>query len=446
MRISIGCRHAPGCGAVTALQLRQRFTRRTTMDGFRFHALAALLVALAIGSPAHAEENPLCKNHYILRCTPDDLSLAWTVLPDSHLSHHSGHTATVLADGRVLVIGGAHWVSDPATRSSSIAGPFGAEIFDPVTGSWELTATPSRMRLGHHAVRLLDGRVLVVGGDGPTTTLAGPLAQAHGTAELFDPATGKWSPTDAPLVARLAASATLLPDGRVLFAGGVDRNYDTQPSAEVYDPVTGAWRFTGPLVEPRLSHTATALADGRVLLVGGMTDEFFMTPTGSAEIFDPATGTWTAAGAIEPRWLHTATLTDEGTVVVAGGYISVPGRGGWYTARSFDSSAIFDPSRGAWMKAGNLNFSRQAHLAARLRGHGVVLFGGHVGVTQIPAYSVAPVERPEVLSRGGTRWREALPSGVSATHYHSATELPDGSILFLGTLEGARAMLLRSRD
>jgi hypothetical protein len=411
------------------------------MDGFRLHALAALLVAFAFGSPAQAQEKAPCKNHYILRCAPEEPILAWTALPDSRLAHHPGHTATVLADGRVLVVGGAHWVLDAATRRSIIAGPFGAEILDPVSGRWELAATPKHLRLGHHAVRLLDGRVLVIGGDGQGVPL-----DDRGTAELFDPAAGTWSATGGLLVSRTAFTATLLPDGRVLVAGGVDPTDNTLGSAEVFDPASGTWRLTGSLVEPRLVHTATALPDGRVLVVGGMTDDMFQTTTGSAEVFDPGTGTWSAAGSIDARWLHTATLTDEGMVVVAGGYISAPGRGGWYTSQDVDSTAIFDPARGTWLDAGDLNYSRHSPLAARLRGHGVLLFGGRVGVTPIPGYTVAPVERAEVLTRGGTQWREALSPAVSSGHYHSATELPDGSILFLGTLDGARAMVLRSLD
>jgi hypothetical protein len=422
-------------------------TRERRMRNFRLPALAALLAAYALALPAGAQTVMPCKNHYILRCAPDDLSLGWKALADPSLSYRSGHTATVLPDGRVLAIGGARWVFDPETRTSSIAGPFGAEIFDPAAGSWELTAAPNRLRMGHLAVRLLDGRVLVLGGDLQATTLPGPLLDLHATAELFDPTTGRWSPTNAPLVARSGATATLLLDGRVLVAGGVDRDDVTQPSAEVYDPATGNWRFTGPLVEPRLSHTATALPDGRVLVVGGMTDDFFMTPTGSAETFDPATETWSAAGAIEPRWLHTATLTEEGTVVVAGGYISVPGRnGGYYVDSDVRSSEIYDVSTGTWTGAGDLSSPRHRHLAVRLRGHGVLLFGGRTPVTPIPAYTERAVEPGEFLSRGETLWRDALTAPVSSSHYHSATELPDGSVLFLGDLDGARAALLRAGE
>jgi hypothetical protein len=402
-------------------------------------AFAATLSVLVPGAAALEEPRLPCKNHYILRCAPDEPNLAWSALPDSLEARYRGHTATVLADSRVLVVGGGDYVYDAAAGSWGIAGPAGAEVLDTVAGSWQPTAPMNRLRMNHLAVRLLDGRVLVVGGDS-----RGNLGDERGTAELFDPATGTWSMTGGLVVPRAGFTATLLPDGRVLAAGGVDVADNTLGSAEVYDPAAGTWRLTGSLVEPRLMHTATALPDGRVLVVGGMTDDFFMTTTGSAEVFDPTADTWSAAGSIDARWLHTATLTDEGKVVVAGGYISVPGRGGWYVDSDVDSTAIFDPAAGTWSHAGELNYSRHAPLAARLRGHGVVLFGGQVGLTPIPGYTVAPVELAELLLPGGTQWREALSPPVSSSHYHSATELADGSILFLGDLDGARALVLRA--
>lgn len=406
-------------------------------------ALAAIISALAPGAAAQAEEPP-CKNHYILwpTCLPDGPAVKWEILPDSPIANARAHTATLLADGRVLVAGGGKHVLDPITRMWSITNPIGARTYDPLAGTWQATGPMNRWRMQHQAIRLLDGRVLVVGGD----EYGKPL-DYQGTAEIFDPASATWKQTGSLIVPRGGFTASLLPDGRVLVAGGVDRGDDTLGSAEIYDPETGLWQFTGNLVEPRLVHTATTLPDGRVLVVGGMIDDFSMTTTGTAEVFDPATGAWSAAGFIDARWFHTATLTEDGTVVIAGGYISAPpSGGGYYQASDVSSTAIYDPARATWSSAGNLNSPRHFHLAIRLRGSGVLLFGGRTPRTPIPRYTEAAVERAEILSRAGDRWRDVVPADtlpVSTINYYSATELADGTVLFLGDLDGARAVLLR---
>ena len=404
-------------------------------------ARVTLLAALAVHLPTRAEDPVPCKNHYILRCAPVEPLAQWEVLPDSLMAHGTGHTASLLLDGGVLVVGGSPMVKNPGPGRPTTT-EWSAEVFDPKERRWQATGPMSYPRWNHSATRLADGRVLVVGGD----DVGGPLTH-RGTAEVFDPATGTWSLTGTLNIPRAAFTATLLPNGTVLVAGGVDNSDNTVASAEIYDPAAGTWRFTGKLVEPRLVHTATALADGRVLLVGGMTDDFFMWTTGGAEIFDPATETWLPAGGVDPRWMHTATLLEDGRVVVAGGYISQPPPGGgWYQASSVEGSAIFDPAKGSWTDAGGLMAPRHRHLAAHLRGYGVLLYGGSTPMAPIPRYAQAVVEEAEFLPLGGSGWRAiaALNSlAESAGDYYSITEIGEGMLLFIGNVDGARARLLR---
>jgi len=180
-------------------------------------------------------------------------------------------------------------------------------------GTW-LTNRPMLTARQHHIATLLpDGKVLVAGGDqgGANGILA--------NAELYNPATGSWTPTGPMIHARRDHTATLLPTGKVLVTGGgYDVNMQSFASAEVYDPVSGTWTDAGAMKYPRSAHTATLLRDGRVLVAGGSTGNVFLP---SAELYDPATGTWSVIGNFmsEQRFFHTATLLPDGKVLAAGG-------------------------------------------------------------------------------------------------------------------------------
>jgi hypothetical protein len=236
------------------------------------------------------------------------------------LQDRYAHTATLLVDGRVLAIGGA------AGRLPTVDRPdvayASAEIFDPKTAAWIATDPPDQ-RLFHTATLLADGRVLVVGGAiarpsgaplylsstllfDPTTLTFGKgpsMAEARGahtatllpggrvlvsggyrngalsTAEIFDPSANAWLEAAPMAVARYAHSATVLPDQRILVAGG--NGPTSLSSAEIYDPASGAWSPTDDLQEARAFHTSTLLMDGRVLLAGGATPDELST----AELF-----------------------------------------------------------------------------------------------------------------------------------------------------------------
>ena len=215
------------------------------------------------------------------------------------------HTATLLATGNVLVTGG---VSFDDLGPKVIAG---AEQFSPGTTSWTGAASMSAPRFAHTATLLTGGKVLVAGGSNNYDTLAGMAG-----AELYNPTTNQWSSAGNMAAARCLHTATLLPNGKVLVAGGYNGLTD-RADAELYNPATNSWSSAGSMATPREYHSATLLADGKVLVAGGLSGDI---PLASAEIYDPATNSWSSAASMAiPREWHTATLLPGGEVLVTGG-------------------------------------------------------------------------------------------------------------------------------
>jgi hypothetical protein len=164
-----------------------------------------------------------------------------------------------------------------------------AEVFDPTAGTFSPLPTMTVERCGHTATLLGDGQVLIVTG---THDWVG--ASYQNTAELFNPTTGTFSATGSMARRPAKQTATILVDGRVLIAGGNDTGAASVASAELYDPTTGTFSTTGSMAKTRTLHAATVLADGRVLVIGGTSHgwDFLGTFLASAEIYDPATGTF----------------------------------------------------------------------------------------------------------------------------------------------------------
>ncbi len=275
-------------------------------------------------------------------------------------------TATALPGGRALVAGGEGAAGLPRT-----ALVFGEGAFAPVPQAMD---TPRRR---HSATALLDGRVLLAGG----LPVRGAEVEATDRAELFDPATLAFQPTGPMTAARTGHTATRLPDGRVLEAGGRDSTCEIScptrfwASAELFDPRTGTFTPTGSMAITRHGHAATLLPDGRVLVAGGLSPDLQGTDLAdSVEIYDPATGRFTPAGRmLKPRAEHQATLLGDGTVLLSGG--RTEGEGSLATA----TSEAFDPATGASRLAASPRTTRYRHAAVRLESGEVLLVGGSEG-------------------------------------------------------------------
>jgi N-acetylneuraminic acid mutarotase len=313
-------------------------------------------------------------------------------------SPRQAHTATLLTDGRVLIVGGL----DTASLKST-------ELFDPATGTFTPTGDLNTARDSHTATLLADGRVLVAGGTDNNFSLNKfDLLQS---AELFDPATGMWTTTGNLNTAREVHLATRLADGRVLVAGGVDDALVPLKSAELFDPATGMWTVTGDLNTALALATMTRLADGRALAAGGV-EQFGLggtNRTASAELFDPATGMWTATGNLNTaRDSHTATHLGDGRVLVAGGAGFGP----------LQSAELFNPATGMWTATGNLNTARTAHTATKLKNGWVLVAGGFTNSAELfdPTTGAFTVTAELSIARTG----------------HTATLLENSQVLVTG--------------
>ena len=291
----------------------------------------------------------------------------------------AGGTATLLQDGRVLITGG-----DSCGEGDHAGIWASAELYDPTTGTFSLTGSMSRPRLSHAANLLPDGRVLITGGTtGPSPLASQPVvlttyrtvatnAEVLKSAELYDPATGIFSPTGSMSTPRVNHTATLLQDGRVLVVGAGDEGYDSVRSAELYDPATGRFSPTGSMKSRRWLHTATLLQDGRVLIVGGRSPKD--STYASVEVYDPSSGTFTPTGSMHSgRKSHTATLLPDGLVLVAGGEeqkdVLIPGQ-------TLSSVEVYDPGTGKFTPAGSMGDRRDGHTATLLNDGRVLIAGG----------------------------------------------------------------------
>jgi len=347
--------------------------------------------------------------------------LTWRFTGD--LNNARGHhTATLLHAGRVLVASG---IGAAGTNTS-------AELFDPATGRWNPTGDLKVARGFHTATLLHDGRVLAAGGPGP-----GPTDPPTTSAELFDPATGSWTLTDPMNEGRIIHAATLLHDGRVLVVGGFGAGGMTPLAgrpAELFDPKTGSWTPTAPLPpnEGRAHHSATLLRDGKVLVVGGELGFPVATLRSSAFIFDPKTGLWTATGNLNAaRSRHTATLLRNGRVLVAGGSGSgvVPGA-------AIASAEIFDPATGTWTLTGSLRDARILHTATLLRTGRVLAVGGLLGIGPNDPM-IASAELFDPATETWTPVRELKDARAN----HTATLLNNGQVLVAGGKAAALSTL-----
>ncbi len=283
-----------------------------------------------------------------------------------------GHTATLLPNGKVLVVGGI-------TNYNSASLVQTVELFNPTNSTWANTGALKFPRYGHTATLLANGKVLVVGGTG--TNLPNPNLTNVYPSEVYDPATGLWTTNGPLLVGRFGHTATLLPSGKVLIAAGETTNYTIATAeCELYDPATGNIAVTGQLPYPTAHHTATLLPSGLVLAAAGDIDiggpgGVGLYPYVNAALFDPNTETWAQTSSLNKGHdYHTATLLTNGLVLVAG-YAT-------YNSTN-DSAELYDPTAGVWTTAAPMKFPRIQHTATLLPNGKVLAVGGLMATAEL---------------------------------------------------------------
>jgi len=246
------------------------------------------------------------------------------------------------------------------------------------------------------------------------------VAMLVAAAPASTAASGSWALTGTMTSPRASATATLLPNGKVLVAGGFTPQADSTASAELYDPATGTWAATGPMTTARSGQTASLLASGKVLVVGGAGAGGASVP--SAELYDPATGTWAATGPMASAAGSgaTATLLPGGSVLVAGGAIESGCCGGIVAAD------LYDPSSGTWQAAANMNFPREAPASVVLPDGAVLMTGGYEGITPTPYLASTEIYQPVTNT-----WTPG-PDMNQGRGNQTATLLPDGRVLVAG--------------
>jgi N-acetylneuraminic acid mutarotase len=214
-------------------------------------------------------------------------------------------------------------------------------------------------RVNFGVVLLGSGKVLAVGGC--TGQNSNGCTGVTATAELFDPVSHAWQPTGSLHFARGSMTATLLANGQVLVAGGINSANNPLRSAELFNPRTGTWRLTGSLNVARDEHTATRLSNGQVLVAGG--ENAAGVTTTVAELFNPATGRWTPTGSLGTgRLEHAAVLLANGIVLVSGGSkVNAAG-----TAFALASAELYNPATGTWKPTGSLHAARIGHTSTVL--------------------------------------------------------------------------------
>jgi hypothetical protein len=334
----------------------------------------------------------------------------------------------LLDDGRALIVGGLDSAGNPLAS---------AEVYDYLTGNFTLTTgSMSTPRHQHHGAILYTEKALVTGGR--------PSASANvlNSAELFDPVSGTFTPTGNMLRYRRLHRATRLPDGKVLITGGLGGTSNTAggflSAAELYDPATGTFTWTtgGPTVglnTARYNHQAIVLYTGKVLIAGGVGSG---TPSNvlvrSAELYDPATGTFTTTGdMITGRNSPLLTTLPDGKILVSNGHDSVTGT----TGAPIQSIEIYDPATGIFTGAGDTLVAQNFNRVTRLDSGKIIFVGG-----QTTADPPVVTDSSELYNHvtGTISSTDSLSTG---RRNFAQWSLPHGRILVAGGYDASGAVL-----
>lgn len=359
--------------------------------------------------------------------TPAPIATPTPVLtsPGSMQQERKFHTAELLQDGRVLIVGGQDRKLMPLSS---------AELYDPQNGKWQTTGSMTVPRRDHATVLLPDGRVMAMGG----------LDENHkalASAEVYDALTGEWSPVASMTVARRGHRARLLVDGRVLVFGGRQiavrlLESDSLQMVETFDPASEEWSNAADMVVGHIGLEAVVLEDGRVLVTGGMTTAGAETAsavqsdssggdagttgrsprTSGPEIYDPNAGEWLQSGFARATMSHTLTLLEDGLVVQLGGF-------GGVAAAGVPGMEMFDPKSDKWETGPPMTEGRMFHTATLLTDGKLLVIGG----TGVEGH----LRSAEVFDPAARAWSSAGRTSVARSG-HTATLLGDGTVLIAG--------------
>jgi hypothetical protein len=311
------------------------------------------------------------------------------------------HTATLLSNGQVLIVGGLN------DQENSLAS---AELYNPATESFTPTGNLETARADHTATLLSNGMVLISGGiyvnSGNVTLLA--------SAELYNPATGTFTYTTGSMNEARDGTAALLNNGQVLMASG-DLSFSNPATAELYNSATGTFTLTGNLFYP-VDTTATSLNDGTVLMAGG--DDYEGNALSVAQLYNPTAGTFSSTGSLNVGSSgHTSTLLNTGCVLIAGGSFNSNSQG------PISRTETYDPVAKVFTLNANMAIARGTHTATLLNNGSVLVIGGDTasGLT-----GTAELFNPSTQTFTGAGSLEIPRDG------HTATLLNDGTVLIVG--------------
>ena len=329
-------------------------------------------------------------------------------------SARSSHTATLLKDGRVIIVGGA------ADNT--------AELFDPTNAAFSFTGSLIASRSRASATLLSDGRVLIAGGLGLTAGPDGSLPVLD-TAEIYDPSTGKFSATGNMQQARWNHVATLLNDGRVLITGGRKGHLCSTASAELFDPTTGTFSSVGFLLSERIGHTGTVLATGEVLVAGGWngcapdsSDDPPWDPV-FAELFELTSKSFRGSGNMSTtRIAHSAVRLPDGRVLVLGGIPAVQNLHAQPTDPAY--AELYEPAGHIFSSVKGLSISHENYTATPLSRGMVLVAGGQDSAGKVTSdVQLLNTDTAGLCATGSLR----IPRVG-----HTATLLQDGRVLVAG--------------
>ena len=336
---------------------------------------------------------------------PGSLGQGTFTATGSMASSRSMPTATLLADGRVLIAGGS------ANNGDALAS---AEIYNPLTRTFSSTGSMAVQRIASASVQLKDGRIMVVGGQ----DASGDTGKSIASVELYNPVTGTWSLTGSMNTSRLFPTITMLPGGKVLVVGGFtgDTLCCATATAELYDPASGTFSYTGSMTPARRTHAQALLSDGRVLVAGGWNETAYLD---SPVIYDLVTKNFSATGSMgTTRRFPTGNLLLDDTVLITGGFQS--------DTVTLASAILYNVLSKTFSSTGSMLAARARHTSTLLNSGKVLVAGGNNQVNIIASAELYdPVSKTFSATGSMTtpRWR------------HTETLLLDGTVLITGGVD-----------